>query len=98
VLAILHDINLAAQYADTLVVLKDGRIAAQGSPSQVLCPTVIEEVFGVSATRLDAAGRPVIVSAAAFHSQNGEGPRPVRSARHAHVPAEHKVRTAQAEV
>lgn len=47
VVAVLHDLNQAARYGDTLVMLKDGQIAAQGSVQQVLTPTLIARVFGV---------------------------------------------------
>lgn len=97
VLAIVHDINLAAQYADTLVVLNQGRIFAQGSPTQVLQPTLIEEVFGVSAMRIDAAGRPVIVPVAAPGPPHSEGLGPPRYTRHAGISTDHPVRASQAE-
>lgn len=68
VLAILHDLNLAAQYADQLILLSEGALVAQGSPSQVLSPATLQAVFGVAARRLDAAGPPVIATEAAFPS------------------------------
>ncbi|MFT4034592.1 MAG: ABC transporter ATP-binding protein [Patulibacter sp.] len=45
----LHDLNLAAAFCDTIVVLVGGRVVAQGRPPQVLRREVIEEVYGVSA-------------------------------------------------
>lgn len=48
-LVVLHDLNLAAQYADRIVLLKQGRIVAAGTPSEVLCTELIGEVFGVRA-------------------------------------------------
>jgi iron complex transport system ATP-binding protein len=53
-LAILHDVNLAAQYADTLVALKEGRVVAQGPPREVLCPAIVREVFDVPVSYLGA--------------------------------------------
>lgn len=50
VLVILHDLNLAAQYADRIVLLRDGRIVAEGRPADVLQPEVIRHVYGVYAT------------------------------------------------
>ncbi len=45
VMAIVHDLNLAAQYADEVVFMKDGSIHAKGSPGMVMTKTIIEEVF-----------------------------------------------------
>jgi iron complex transport system ATP-binding protein len=47
VVMVLHDVNQAARYADHLVALRDGRIAAAGPPGDVLTPALISEVFGV---------------------------------------------------
>jgi len=48
VLAALHDLNLAALFADRLVFLKGGRLLAQGSPSELLRPELLQEVYEVS--------------------------------------------------
>ena len=47
VIAVLHDINLAARYADHLVLLKDGTIHAQGSPHRLVTAATVDAVFGV---------------------------------------------------
>lgn len=44
---ILHDLNLAARYADRLVVLNRGRVYASGTPREVLTPDLLPEVYGV---------------------------------------------------
>jgi iron complex transport system ATP-binding protein len=49
VVAILHDLNLAAMYADRVLILKRGRVLAHGAPAQVLQPATIAEGFGVAA-------------------------------------------------
>jgi iron complex transport system ATP-binding protein len=46
VVAVLHDLNLAAQYCDRLLVVKDGEAAAIGQPWEVLTPELIERVYG----------------------------------------------------
>lgn len=46
---ILHDLNLAAQYADNLLVLKGGKLLAEGAPADVLSADLVEEVYGVKA-------------------------------------------------
>jgi len=45
VIAILHDLNLAAMYADQVVALRDGRVAGMGDPMDVLSDALIAEVF-----------------------------------------------------
>lgn len=49
VVAILHDLNLAAMYADRVLVLFRGKVAAQGTPREVLQPPTIREAFSVAA-------------------------------------------------
>ena len=45
--AVLHDLNQAARYADHLVVMKDGRVVTSGSPAEVITAELVEEVFGL---------------------------------------------------
>ena len=47
VLVALHDLNLAARYADHLALLVDGHITARGSASQVLTPASIASAYGL---------------------------------------------------
>lgn len=63
VMVILHDLNLAAHYADWLVMLKQGRIAATGDAHRVLTSEHIAEVFGISVSVMNhpQTGRPLIV-------------------------------------
>jgi len=49
VIAVTHDLNLALQFADRILVLDRGRIAGDGAPADVLTPDLIERVFGVHA-------------------------------------------------
>jgi len=49
VVMVLHDLNLAARYADLLVVMHHGRVAASGRPGEVLTAELLEEVFGLRA-------------------------------------------------
>jgi len=64
VVAILHDLNLAALYADRLVVLSRGRLAAEGAPEAVLTETLVREVFDlpVHVTRHPTRGCPQVVA------------------------------------
>jgi len=46
VVMVSHDLNLAAMYADRLLLLKEGRIVSLGSPTEVLTYQVLEETYG----------------------------------------------------
>lgn len=45
VLAVLHDVNLAALFCQRLIFLKEGRVVADGAVSSVLLPEILEEVY-----------------------------------------------------
>jgi len=57
---ILHDLNMAAQYCDRLVLLEEGRVAAEGTPQTVLDPRLILEVFKVRVTVHHHGARPYL--------------------------------------
>ncbi len=63
VVMVLHDLAMAARYADHLVAMRDGRIVAEGTPAEVVTPAVIEDVFGVTASVLHdpETGSPVVI-------------------------------------
>jgi iron complex transport system ATP-binding protein len=44
-----HDLNLAASLCDTLVVMRDGRVLAQGTTREVLTPATVHQLYGVEA-------------------------------------------------
>jgi len=48
VILVSHDLNLASQYCDQVLLLNHGRLAAMGSPQTVIKPEVIEAVYGCS--------------------------------------------------
>ncbi|MBY6210271.1 heme ABC transporter ATP-binding protein [Microbulbifer agarilyticus] len=56
VIAVLHDLNLAARYADRMVMLAQGRIQADGTPADLLQPALIEQVYGYRGQLVDVAG------------------------------------------
>lgn len=61
-LVVSHDLNLATRTCDRLVVLRDGLIAASGSPEAVMTAELLADVYGIEADILRAPdGRPVAV-------------------------------------
>jgi len=46
-LVVTHDINLASQFADNILLMKQGRTFIAGTPEEVLQPQILEEVFEV---------------------------------------------------
>lgn len=49
VVMVLHDLNLAARYADLLVVMNEGEVVAVGAPHDVLTADMLRDVFGIEA-------------------------------------------------
>jgi iron complex transport system ATP-binding protein len=47
---VVHDLNLAARFADQIVMLSEGRVTASGTPAEVLTAERIRQVFGVEPT------------------------------------------------
>jgi len=64
VVAVLHDLNLAAQFADRIVVLRDGHQLASGCPHAVLTPGLIQAAFAFEATVMPHPSRacPLVVA------------------------------------
>ncbi|AHH93761.1 ABC transporter ATP-binding protein [Kutzneria albida] len=69
VVMVLHDLNLAARYADRLVALRDGRVVAQGEPGEVLTESLLREVFDLEAKVIadPVAGTPLVVPVGSRH-------------------------------
>ena len=58
---VVHDLNLAAQFADHIVLLNEGKAVAHGTASEVLTTELIEKVFGVTPTFVPQDSRVHIV-------------------------------------
>jgi len=58
---VLHDLNLASRYCTRVALLKDGRIAADGPPEEVLTPARIQDVFRAEVEVLRVDGETHIV-------------------------------------
>ena len=63
VIAVIHDLTLAAQYCDRLVLLHDGAVVASGTPDEVLRTETIQEVYDVEVRVIEHpdTGRPVVL-------------------------------------
>ena len=63
VVIVLHDLNLAARYAQRLVAMKDGALVAVGTPAEVLTEDLLADVFDLEARVLPdpVAGTPMVV-------------------------------------
>jgi len=73
VLVVLHDLSLAAEFADLVVLLQEGRIAATGTPDEVLTVERLLTVYGTTlcVSRNPESGRPLISLAS---ERNKEAP------------------------
>jgi len=71
VMAVLHDLNLAAAYAPRVAILGAGRIAADGAPASVLRTDLVRELFGVAVDEASTAdGRRFLVPHAPIAARN----------------------------
>jgi iron complex transport system ATP-binding protein len=61
VVVVTHDLGLAARFADTVLVLSDGRLVTQGKPAEALSEQVMADVFRISAYRADYRNEAVIL-------------------------------------
>ena len=71
IVMVLHDLNLAARYADELVAIKEGRVHALGTPEQVITETLVSEVFGLDSLVIPdpLTGKPLVVPSGRHHVQ-----------------------------
>ena len=61
VIVVTHDLGLAARFADTVLVMSEGRLVSQGAPAEALSEQVMAEVFRISAYRAEYQREAVIV-------------------------------------
>lgn len=73
---VLHDLNLAARYADHLIAMKAGQVAARGTPSAVVTRQLVAEVFGLDCRVIadPVSGTPMVVPVGRHHCGRGAAP------------------------
>lgn len=66
---VLHDLNLAARYADRLVAMRAGRVEADGTPADVLTADLVESVYGLRSHVITdpVSGKPMISPVGRHH-------------------------------
>lgn len=71
---VLHDINLAARYADHLFAMADGRIVAAGPPQDVVSAATIKAIFGLDSQIIEdpTTGLPLVLPRGRHRMRNGE--------------------------
>ncbi|MGW9368174.1 ABC transporter ATP-binding protein, partial [Streptomyces albidoflavus] len=81
VVMVVHDLNHAARFADRIVALRDGRVAADGKPADIVTPALLAEVLGVEGRVApdERGGWPVC-----YPDHPLEAARPLRNENHIH--------------
>jgi iron complex transport system ATP-binding protein len=81
VVLILHDLNMAARYADHIVAMKQGEIVAQGTPEALITEELLRDVFEIQSTVTHdpITGTPIILPERALSSHRAPGREGVTS-------------------
>ena len=86
VVAVLHDLNQAARYADHLIAMRDGAVVAAGPPREILTADLVRDVFGLDCVVVPCpvTGAPLVVPA--LTGGAAAAPAPCGSGRPGHPP------------
>jgi iron complex transport system ATP-binding protein len=68
---VLHDLNLAARYADHVIALKGGRVVAEGPPGEVVTEALVRGVFGLDSRVVPdpVSGTPLVIPLGRHHAE-----------------------------
>ncbi|XKH37412.1 ABC transporter ATP-binding protein [Azospirillum doebereinerae] len=69
VVAVLHDLTLAARFCDRLILLSDGAVLADGPPDQTLTDANLRDAYGIAAHRGRVGDRPFLLPWTALSTQ-----------------------------
>ncbi|SFE99601.1 ABC transporter ATP-binding protein [Alteribacillus iranensis] len=72
IVMVLHDINLSARYADYIFALKQGKLIAEGDPSDVITSGIVKEIFGLDCTVIKdpISDAPLVIPKGRHHVKN----------------------------
>ena len=74
IVMVLHDINLSAKYADYLFAVKNGKLAASGTPDEVITESLIHEIYGLNCCvqKDPVSGSPFMIPIGRYHNGTQE--------------------------
>ena len=70
ILMVLHDINLAARYADHIFAMSNGKLIAEGRPVDIITPELMDKVYGLNCMVITdpVSNTPFIIPIGRYHS------------------------------
>lgn len=86
IVMVLHDLNLAARYADHLIAMVSGRLHIAGSPEDVLTVETVKQVFGLESRIITdpTSGRPIMLPIGRHRMEPRTAEDQITEARHGH--------------
>lgn len=72
IVMVLHDINLSARYADYIFAMSEGRLIAEGKPSDIITGDLIQEVFGLDCLVIEdpVSHSPMVIPKGRYHAES----------------------------
>ncbi len=62
IIMVLHDMNQAIHYSDRIIGLKDGHVAAEGAPDEIITPESIRELYGITLGVTEVEGEKFVLT------------------------------------